>query len=167
MDRFQMENIYKANGLNDFKLRNTTDILKCHGINIETIKGYSDLDDLNKKTYEKFIVKFFNCQGLDSRMELIPTGIYYVEDIECLAKDLEYPEYVVEVTRVIKSIDKNGLKNIIHSYTEDKYKNQEIIKRQCSNYLRSEYTHHGREEWLHVINGGEHWYQTFWIGGKI
>lgn len=158
MERYEVENLYKANGLNDFRLLNADDILKCHGIDVRAINGYSGLDDLNKRIYEKFIVKFLNCQGMDSRMELVPTGIYYVEDVECFAKDPETQEYIVPVNRVIKMIDKNGLKKVIHTYNHDDDKGQQIVKQQKINYLRVEYTHYGKEEWLHIIENGEQWY---------
>jgi hypothetical protein len=119
MIRYEVENIYKANGLKDFRLQNTTDILKCHDIDVQAIKGYSELDELNRRAYKKFIVKFLNSQGLDSRIELVPMGIYYVEDVECFAKDPADPQYKVPVAKIIKSIDKNGLFKIIHSFTLD------------------------------------------------
>lgn len=158
MGRYEVEKLYKANGLNDFRLLNTDDILKCHGINVKAINGYSGLDDLNKRSYEKFIVKFLNCQGMDSRMELVPTGIYYVEDVECFVNDPEEPQFITPVTRIIKSIDKNGSFKTLHSYAHVEYKEQKIVKKDSSNYLRIEYTHYGKEEWLHIIENGEQWY---------
>lgn len=38
MNRFQLENLYQANGLTDYKLRNTKDLLKVHGINYKSIE---------------------------------------------------------------------------------------------------------------------------------
>lgn len=31
--------------------------MKCHGINVRSIKGYSSMNDEDKKAYEKFIIK--------------------------------------------------------------------------------------------------------------
>ncbi len=80
MTRIQLENIYKANGLNDYKLKTTEDLLKVHGIDFKAIKGYSELDDLNKAIFEKFILKFFNALGFDRRTVLVPKGIYRTEE---------------------------------------------------------------------------------------
>jgi hypothetical protein len=48
MERFQVENLYKVNGLDDYRLRNTSDLLKVHGIDYRAIRGYDGLDDINK-----------------------------------------------------------------------------------------------------------------------
>lgn len=47
---------------------------------------------------------------------------------------------------------------MIHSYKEDKFKDLEIVDQECSNYLRIEYKHFGRSEWLHIIKDGNQWY---------
>lgn len=41
MNRRQLENLYKVNGLEDFRLRNTDDLLKVHGINYKGVAGYN------------------------------------------------------------------------------------------------------------------------------
>lgn len=33
MNRFQLENLYEVNGLKDYKLKTTDDLLRTHGIN--------------------------------------------------------------------------------------------------------------------------------------
>lgn len=35
MNRLQIENIYKLNGITDYKLKSTDDLLKCHGIDFK------------------------------------------------------------------------------------------------------------------------------------
>jgi len=82
MKRFQLEKLYEVNGLKDYKLKTTDDLLKTHGIDFKAVEGYSRLDDVNKLLYEKFIVNLFNGLGLDSRMTMIPKGIYFVEDFD-------------------------------------------------------------------------------------
>jgi len=71
MNRFQLEKLYEVNGLKDYKLKTTDDLLKTHGIDFKEVDGYTRLDDLNKLLYEKFIVNFLNGLGLDSRMALM------------------------------------------------------------------------------------------------
>lgn len=80
MNREQLENIYLSNGLQDFVLRNTEDILKCHGYDCLKLPGYETLDNENKEIFKNFIVKIFNAFGLENRAALIPKGIYFVED---------------------------------------------------------------------------------------
>lgn len=158
MNRYQIENLYQANGLTDYRLQNLSDLFKCHGIDYTAVQGYNTLDDIHRAMYETFLVTFMNAQGMDSRIEIVPTAINYVEDNEYLAKDPDEPEYVVTVKQEIHSINKNGMKKIIHSEISEKYKTLEISKQKTSNYLRIEYTHHGRKEWLHIIDNGEQWY---------
>jgi len=49
MNRTQLEKIYKYNGIKDFMLRNTEDLLKIHGVDFKTVDGYNRLDDLNRQ----------------------------------------------------------------------------------------------------------------------
>ena len=58
MNRFQLEKLYEVNGLKDYKLKTTDDLLKTHGLDFKEVAGYTRLDDLNKLLYEKFIVNF-------------------------------------------------------------------------------------------------------------
>lgn len=161
MNRLQLENIYLANGLDDFKLRNTEDLLKAHGIDFKAVDGYEKLDDLNKAIYKRFIVNFFNGQGLDYR-NIVPKGIYFVEETEYLVKEPhidgygdEYFDYAGEK---IVAINKDGSVTI-HKYSLDKkYEGVELITQKPRYYLRIEYTQNGKAEWLHIINDGKEWY---------
>lgn len=93
MNRSQLENLYQVNGLKDFKLKSTKDLLKVHGIDFRAVEGYSRLDDLNRTIYEKFIINIFNAMGLDSRASLVPKGIYWVEDSDYLVKEKPEQDY--------------------------------------------------------------------------
>ena len=86
MTRNQLEKRYEINGLTDYKLRSTEDLLKVHGIDFREVAGYSSLDDINRAIYKKFIVNIFNAWGLDSRLNLLPKGIYFVEENEYIVK---------------------------------------------------------------------------------
>lgn len=162
MNRFQLENIYRANGLTDYRLQNTDDLLKVHGINFKAVDGYKGLDDLNKALYEKFIVNIFNAWGLESRATLIPKGIYFVEETtHAIKQSDEEGEYFLAVAGLVDSIDRNGFKKTIHVWKDDNFKAWEDkdlqIKSESETYLRFEYQHDGRDEWLHVMNEKE-WY---------
>lgn len=158
MNRFQIENIYKANGLMDYRLRNTEDLLRCHGIDYKAVDGYNRLDDLNRAIYEKFIINIFNVWGLESRATLIPKGIYYVEDMEYLVKEHPDDDHFLIVGGVVKSIDRSGFKTILHNWEDEEYKHLEIVQSEPKTYLRFEYEHEDCPEWLHVIKDGKEWY---------
>lgn len=164
MERFQLENLYEVNGLSDYKLRNTEDLLKVHGINFKAVDGYSRLDDLNKDIYEKFIINIYNAFGLESRAELVPKGIYWVEHIEYLVKENPEDDYFIIAGGQVNAIDRNGLKSVLHTWQDEDYKGYEIKESEAKNYLRFEYQHGTyddgtpRNEWLHVTEEGKEWY---------
>lgn len=158
MNRLQIENLYKINGIKDFKLKTTEDLLKCHGVDFKQVNGYTRLDDINKSIYEKFIINIYNAFGLELRATLAPKGIYYVEHTEHLSKEDPEDDCYVVIGATINSIDKTGLKSVLHHYIFDDYKNLEILENEVSNYLRFEYELDGRNEWLHVLKDGTDWY---------
>jgi len=159
MNRSQIENLYKVNGLTDYKLKTHEDLLKCHGINFK-IDGYSRLNDIDRAIYEKFILNIFNVFGLESRATLIPKGIYLAEQVDYLAKEDPEDDYYIVVGETIYTIDKNGLKTVHRTWKDEDYKHLEstIVEGEGKRYLRFEYEHDGRNEWLHVINNGKEWY---------
>lgn len=163
MNRFQLEKLYEVNGLKDYKLKIADDLLRTHGINFKAVEGYTRLDDLNKILYEKFIVNLFNGLGLDSRMTMIPKGIYFVEDFDYLVKENPDDEYWQVAGGLVLAIDKNGLKTVHRSWQDEDYKTlveefpESMIEGKAKTYLRFEYEHNEREEWLHVIDS-KTWY---------
>lgn len=164
MNRFQIENIYEVNGLNDYKLKTTDDLLKCHGIDYKAVDGYNRLDDINRTIYEKFIVNFFNGLGLESRATLVPKAIYYVEQTDILVKENPEDDYFIVAGGIVKAIDRNGTKSVIRSWNDEDYKDLKPIENESTYYLRFEYEHGSyedgtpRKEWLHVIKEGTEWY---------
>ena len=158
MNRKHIEKQYEINGITDYKLRDTEDLLKVHGIDFKAVEGYNRIDHLNRAIYKKFIVNIFNGLGLESRATLIPKGIYWVEDIEYLAKENPQDDYYVQAKRIVMAIDRSGLKSVLHTYQEEEYQDLEILESEVENYLRFEYEHQERSEWLHVTHEGEQWY---------
>ena len=152
MNRCQLEKLYQVNGLKDYKLMTTDDLLKTHGINFKAVEGYGRLDDLNKLLYEKFIVNFFNGLGLDSRMTMIPKEIYFVEDFDLVVKINPDDDYFAVAGGLVIAIDKNGLKTVHRFWKNDDYMHLKIIEGKNKTYLRFEYEHNEREKWLHVTN---------------
>jgi hypothetical protein len=158
MERKQIENLYKINGLTDYKLNSTGDILKVHGIDFRAVDGYNRLDDINRSIYEKFIVNIFNAFGLESRSTLIPKGIYFVEQTDLLAKENPEDDYYIVVGGVVMAIDRSGLKSVLYKWEDEDDKHLEVKESESTQYLRFEYAHQGRREWLHVIKDGKEWY---------
>jgi len=150
-----IENLYKSNGITNYQLRNTEDLLKVHGIDFKAVKGYNELDDINRVFYERFIINFLNGLGLESRVTLIPKAIYWVEDISYLTPE---DDYNLVIGGVIRSIDRNGIKNVIHTWADEDYQDKKYTESEVENYLRFQYEHDGRVEWLHVIKEGKEWY---------
>lgn len=157
MNRNQMENLYKANKIEDYKLQSTEQLLKVHGIDYKKIDGYNRLDDINRVVYEKFIVNFFNVWGLESRTTLVPKGIYYVEETQYLAKENQEDDYYIVVGGIANIIDRNGFKSVLKTWEDKDYKHLKVEETESKTYLRFEYEHEDYKKWLHVIKE-EEWY---------
>lgn len=140
------------------RLQNTSDLLKMQGVDFKEVKGFEELSDINKKNYEAFIVNFFNGLGLDSRATLFPLGIHWVEHNEHLTKDEPEDDYYIVCGSTIYSVDKEGNKTLHRKWVDEDYKESPVLKTQTSEYLRFEYEHQERKEWLHVIEEGKSWY---------
>lgn len=164
MTRKQLEKLYEVNGLTDYRLRSTEDLLRVHGIDYTEVAGYENLDDLNRAIYERFIINFFNMQGLDKRMILIPKGIFFVEEKEYIVKVNPEDDYYNLSSYTIHTIDRNGNKILLRKWEDEEYKHLEKIAEKPKQYLRFEYQHgtdaegNPRSEWLHVIKEGREWY---------
>ena len=157
MNRHQLEKLYEINGLRDYKLKSAEDLIKTHGIDAREVDGYSLLDDLSRQLYEKFIINFFNGLGLDSRATLIPQGIYYVEEIEYLAKEDPKDDFYIVTGGLVLAIARNGVKTVHSSWRDENYQNLDSSESKPKRYLRFEYEHQGRKEWQHVVNE-DTWY---------
>jgi len=152
MNRSQLENLYEVNGLKDYKLKTTDDLLKTHGINFKEVKGYTRLDDLNKLLYEKFVVNLFNSLRLNSRMTMIPKEICFVEDFDYVVKINLDDDHFIIAGGLVKAIDKNGLKTVHRSWKNHDYTHLEMFEGITNTYLRFEYEHNSRGEWLHITD---------------
>ena len=158
METEQVKNLYKANGLRDYRLRSTSDLLKVHGVDFKSVNGYNRLDDINRNIFEKFIVNFYNASGLEARSLIVPQGIYFVEDIEYLAKENPKDEHYTVIGGTVLSIDRNGLKSVLHHWHDKEHKDTKGEAQERKEYLRFEYKRGNSEVWQHVIDGGENWY---------
>lgn len=153
MKRFQIEKIYEANGLTDYRLKHPTNLIMTHGIDYVRVDGFSQLSSPNKVLFGNFIVNFFNGLGMDSRMTLIPKSIYFAEDYDLLVKENPDDEYWQVAGGVVLKIHENGVKTVHKTWEDEEYAHFESKKEsKHKTYLRFEYEHYGREEWLHVID---------------
>lgn len=164
MERFQMENIYKVNGLSDYKIKNIDDLLKCHGIDCDNLNGYKYLKEEDKNVFEKFIVNFYNAHGINRRMTMIPKGIYRVENVEYLVFDKEDKNFIVDSKTEVYELRNNGERILLRTYVSDGFNESDVREVEKEQYLRYEYDegyvkdNNDRCDWLHVIDEGKQWY---------
>lgn len=95
MKRSEIRKLYVENGIIDFKLRNTEDLFKVHGIDFKDVEGYIKLDEIHRTIYEGFIVKMFNSWGIKSRATIIPKGIYLIDDVQYLVEENPKDDYYI------------------------------------------------------------------------
>jgi hypothetical protein len=164
MNRQQIEMIYEANGLSDYRLKSLEDLKKCHGIDAFCVSGYDDLEEEHKEIFKRFIVKYFNSNGMGLKMCTVPISINYVEDIDYIApdprglEDDDYKNVVVSIVRKINVINANGKKKQLHKYQDAEYKGIKPTKENRSEYLRFEFREGKSKTWLHVTHNGEQWF---------
>ena len=167
MIRHEIEKKYIENGLNDFRLRTIEDIKLCHGIDIEAVKGYEELTEENKAIYRNAMLNIYNAWGIGNRSNLIPLRVYWAEEFDYLLPKVsdDGEEYNLVVGGVVKAITKDGHKKQVKKYwlyDDEELKEygdkEKIFIEGPERYLRFEYKHGKRREWLHLINNGEDWY---------
>lgn len=158
IDEFQIEKRYINHGICDCVLESCNDILMVHNVDVKNISGYNSLDDLKKKAYEKFIIKFYNARSLEGRENLRPLGIYFVREDEKLGKLDNGDDYYVTIERIITSINNEGYSEILHRFKDEEYAELDVLEVESKNYLRFEYLCQGSIEWQHVIDNGNTWY---------
>ena len=132
--------------------------MKCHGINVRSIKGYSSMNDEDKKAYEKFIIKMLNGCGLMYRNSILPLAVYRAYEIEYLVQVPGNDYYIViggEVLNKDTNIITDSWEDKENIYLSSKFK---VEKEKSKEYLRFEYLYKNEFEWLHIINNGEEWY---------
>lgn len=159
MERKELELKYLEHGRNNFQLDSVEDLLLIHGIDYQKVIGYSSLDELNRMKYKKFIVNYFNAQGMVERGTIVPLAIYYVEERGMYVEDGDMTCGVgcdVEIINVDGSTQSHSKERFLKGY-EDKEIKQDLPIR----YLRFEYNilkgDSIRGGWLHVYHDGREW----------
>ena len=167
MNRKQLKNLFEANGLFYYQLKEKEDLLKVFGIKIENLEGFETLSDEHKELFTKFLINFYNRLGVDSKLCLEPKSIYFVnEDTLTMQRDKEDESswVLVECTTCVLDKDLNKIKTLKHMIDKDyKYlkKTDAKFERNTKCYLRFDYNWtYGKKvvkEWLHVIDPNT-WY---------
>lgn len=123
--------------------------------NAESIAGYDNLSEENKRAFRNFYKNFM--KGLDDKYSITFKAVYLAKETEYLAENPNDEELFISVKHYIEDTATN---QITHDYKPEKseYKNLDIVDMTSKQYLRVEYFIHGRESWQHIINEGKTWY---------
>lgn len=149
MNRNQLEEVYLAHGLVDFELRNLNDLLKAHGVDYR-VKGYENLTDENRKLYEEWLIVFFNRQGLGTRLNLVPTRVFFCEEVSHLhGCENDFGKYFEDVKKELFEIGFDGKRKLVRTYKDQDMEGKSIDKVTTSKYLRVEFK---KKEWYHVYS---------------
>lgn len=81
MNLQQIKEAYLKRGLNNYRLSSLDDLVEIHGVDIEKIKGFNKFGENGKAFLKKFLVNFFNAQGIENRMNIEPTGFVHTAKI--------------------------------------------------------------------------------------
>ena len=158
MERRRIANIYTANGLEGMKLLSHQDLLRCHGIIANDIKGYEGLTDENKAIYQEFIINFFNSYGLKARNRIEPKKIYWCQEVNYRIVDeiVDDKKIYATITHEVQSIDKFGNRELTFKRNlHENYDNVEVLKEEGRQYLRFEFKYDEEDGWVHVISPTE------------
>lgn len=156
MEYKQIQNIYDANNLTDYKLRNLRDLKAIHGIDYK-IDGYDQLKNEHKDIYEKFIINFFNGWGLDARATIVPESINYVKETDTVGKESLDSDCYVSVKFKVEVIGKGT--EILTPLFENLYDVEYVgeLEEDVSYYLRFQYKMYDAVGWLHVDKETSWW----------
>lgn len=77
----QVKEAYLKRGLDKFLLSSTDDLLEIHGVDIEKIKGIKQFDPKSKEFLGRFLVNFFNKQGVEERTSIEPVSFTYTKNM--------------------------------------------------------------------------------------
>ena len=154
MNRNQLEQVYRENGLTHYEIHNEQELRRVHGINLTSVKGYANLSEANKQLYKNWFILFLNRQGMDRRLNLYPVAAYFCEEIRF---DHVYEEngqkYAESVKTELWEIAANGQKHLF-KVIKDKGNQKLTVNRETklAPYLRVEIKERKSDEWYHVYS---------------
>jgi hypothetical protein len=147
--------LYQERGLNNYKLKSLDDIKAIYGHDIPALKGYPDLSDENKELVNKFIINFFNAQGMDRRATIKPLQVNYVT-LKEYGKPVTDPDAPdgKNYELVVSEFRRLNAKGNFEKFRM--YKHEEIDLNKCktftSCFLRIDYKWGTKREWLHILS---------------
>lgn len=166
MNRKQLENLFEANGLSHFQLKDKEDLLKVFGIKIEQLEGFETLSDENKELFTNFLINFYNAQGVNGKLCLEPVSIYFVRKNELIVKlNDNDDDFWNWFSTKFYILDKNSNEiKLFKHYKENElqylHDTDAMFRENIEFFLRFDYKWNLDEvvnEWLHVTD--EHsWY---------
>lgn len=151
----EIKNLYEECNLEDYKLTSIEDIQIVHKINVLDLEGYDNLVSDNQELFNKFIINFFNAQGLEMRNTLYPISVDFVREVEFLGKENLQDDYYIIIGGKVE-IFKNGKFEPLSEWKDEDCET-ECLKQEETQYLRFVYEINNRKEWQHILNENE-WY---------
>ncbi len=145
----EIEQRYIEYGCSDFRLHNLNDLKNIH-FSVKDLQGYCELPQKQRELFDKVIIRFYNAQGLDTRNQLQPKNVHYVNEVEYINSN---NEIVGEDIYIVESDGETVGKRL---HRRKFYKNTDFKKCTASNkgcYLRFEL----KNEWYHFMPNGT-WY---------
>lgn len=153
MTYHEMTKKYEERGLTDYQLRTLNDLKEIHGVDVQELSGYSGLSENNRKLFGMTVLRFYNAHGLNSRLELRPKAVNYVQEVlyyrnisEDEAEDIGIEIYLVDS-------DMRLTKKRLHRYVFEKGVSFKNCKKIIKHYLRFEL----KDSWYHFTDFGS-WY---------
>lgn len=149
----EMTRKYEERGLTGYQLRTLEDLKEIHGVDVAELSGYSGLSENNRKLFDVTVLRFYNAHGLNSRLELKPKAVNYVQEVlyynnisKDYAEDIGLEIYLVDSDMCVT-------KKRLHRYVFKKGVSFKECEKSKKYYLRFEL----KGEWYHFTNKGE-WY---------
>ena len=149
----KMTKKYEERGLNDYQLRTLEDLKEIHGVDVRELSSYSGLSDENRNLFDTTVLRFYNAHGLNSRLELRPKSVNYVQEV-LYYRDISEDE-AEDIGMEIYLVDSNMrvTKKRLHRYVFEKGVSFKNCKKIIKHYLRFEL----KDGWYHFTAEGE-WY---------
>lgn len=149
----EMTRKYEERGLTDYQLRTLDDLKEIHGVDVAELSGYFGLSENNRKLFDVTVLRFYNAHGLNSRLELKPKAVNYVQEViyyksvsEEETEDIGLEIYLVDDGMYIT-------KKRLHRYVFKKGVSFKECEKSTKHYLRFEL----KGEWYHITENGQ-WY---------
>ena len=155
--RREYEELYENAGIKNYQLRDLTDIELIHGYDLTLLPGYEELSTENKKLFEDTVVRLFNGHGLDTRKDLLPKCVHYVEEIN-FYKFIEEEDCNSVIGQEVYSLIKNRNGKYVHKKRIHRFTYEKGIPfKECKTYSKTYLRFELKGVWYHFTEAYE-WY---------